>query len=117
MLVLTARDRDVLVLSSLTIPLGCPNQTPNSNRVFATRRMADDQVVDGKTFQAYSIPMIKASLRKLFNSHLKVVNTRGPTLIQRDNVSSMLKREFVAHTMNRIDSEVSERTGFLSGWK
>lgn len=52
----------VLIFSLPTIPLECPNQIPNINRVFAATRIEDDIVVDGKTFQAYSIPMIKASL-------------------------------------------------------
>ena len=45
------------------LPSGYPNQMPSNNAAFATTRIPEERLVDGNTFQAYSIPSRSARLQ------------------------------------------------------
>ncbi len=48
-------------------PTGCPSHIPSSRRVLHAESTLEDKGVDGKTFHAYSMPTIKASLNRKGN--------------------------------------------------
>ena len=45
------------------LPSGYPNQIPSNNAAFAATRIPEERLVDGNTFQAYSIPRRSARLQ------------------------------------------------------
>jgi len=56
------------------LPSGYPNHIPTNKRELAMKRSAEENTVEGKTFQAYSIATMRSNLK---NTGKRVLHARS----------------------------------------
>ena len=93
------------------LPTRNPYHTPNKSIVLHAKRTPEDAGVEGKIFQAYSIPSTKMSLYEV-DEQWKIVMKNQRTWQWQGTVFSMPEKVFAVRTRNKIGNGGSEQRGF-----
>jgi hypothetical protein len=97
-----------------SLPDASPNQTPRRRAELPSSKMEEEKVVDGKTFQAYSMAVSITRLRTHVRMCGEKSGNKTHTGLQWDTSSSMLEMGVAVHTTNRTGNVESGRRGCRS---